>query len=180
MMAIRLHRTRNAGRRSGFTLMEIMISMAISSMVMVAIAGLQYFSSRSIHELYGQTRTRSSRMQALDQIRFRLCEARVGSITCHGLSQSGIGYYRINFIDPNIGGKTSSFYFVRSARTLYYNRDIDDGIPAVPVVKGPIDITFELQSGGAIVLLRVRSAAEMSHGDIDRQDGETAIYVRNT
>ena len=151
----------------------MMIAVSVSSLVMMGIYSLQLISGRSIKEIYGQTRTRSSRMRALDQIRYRLCEARIGTVN---VSQ---GDHRIEFVDPNLGGNASAFFFVEPTNTLFYDIDINDGAPAVSVLRGPIDITFDLQSAGAMVQLRVKSQAHMAHGDVDVQDGETTVYLRN-
>lgn len=163
--------------KRGFTLAEVMIAMAISTLVLIAVMTTQYISARGIKEVYGQTRTRSSRMRGLDQIRYRLADAQIGTIN---LSQaSADGFHRIEFDDPNLLGATSAFYFVSATNTLFYDDDINDADAAVEVVEGPIDISFDTQSGGAIILLKIKTAAAMVLGDVDTQDGETAIYLRN-
>jgi prepilin-type N-terminal cleavage/methylation domain-containing protein len=159
--------------RRGFTLVELMIATAITSLVMVAVAALQYISGRFIVETYGQTRTRSSRMRAIDQIYYRLCDARSNSTIT---SQGG---RRIDFTDPGLGGHASSFSFDTGTKSLYYDDDVSDGKPAIGVVNGPIDITFESQAAGALTVLRVKSASQMSRGDVDTQEGQTSVYLRN-
>lgn len=160
-------------RRRGFTLTEVMISVAISSLVMTAVFSMQFISGRAIKEVYGQTRTRSSRMRAIDQIHYRLVNASLGSVV---ISQED---HRITFVDPNLGGATSAFFFSPDTDTLSYDDDIGDTVPARAVAVGPIDITFEEQVGGAIVYVRVKSASHMAYADVDKQDGEIAVHLRN-
>ena len=167
-------------RLRGFTLVELMISLAISTITMLVIASLQSASGRAIKEMYGQTRMRAARMTALDQIRYRLVDARVGSITASQPNEDGDGFHQVDFIDPNLGGVTSRFVYDADTLTLFYDDDISGGAAAYAVVVGPIDISFELENAGAIVFIRVKSRTQMVLGDVDLQDGETAIYVRNT
>jgi prepilin-type N-terminal cleavage/methylation domain-containing protein len=171
----RLHRRLRSKR--GFTIVEIMIAVAISSLVMIAVMSTQYISARAIKDIYAQTRTRSSRMRGLDQIRYRLADAEIGTVS---LTQaSSYGYHKIEFQDPNLGGATSTFYFVGSTNTLFYDDDTADGDAAYDVVEGPIDISFDTSNGGTIILLKIKTEAAISLGDVDTQDGETSIYLRN-
>lgn len=160
-------------QRRGFTLTEVMISVAITSVVMASVASLQYVSARTVKEIYEQTNVRATRLRALDVLRYRLSNAQIGT------AQVFSGNNRIEFIDPNLGGITSAFFYSGSDDTLYYDRDIDDGDAAVDVVEGPIDVTFELQEAGAVILLKVKTQSHLAGGDVDIQDGETAIYLRN-
>jgi hypothetical protein len=154
-------------------MVELMIAASISSLVMGAVVALLYISGRCIVETYGQTRTRSSRMRAIDQVYFRLCDGQVGSIA---VSQDG---RRIDFRDPNKGVNRSSFFFNPANKVLYYDANTSDGIGAIPVAVGPLDITFERQSAGALTLLKVKSSSQMAYGDVDSQVGQTAVYLRN-
>lgn len=165
--------------QKGFTLIELMFAIAISSLVMVAVASLQYISGRAIKDVYGETRTRQSRTMSLDQIRYRLCNAEVGTLSVSQPNEEGNGYHRIEFVDPNLGGGTSVFYFVPTTRTLYYDGDIDDDTAAVEAVVGPIDVAFETRSSGELIYLYVKSTSAMAGGDVDTQDGETLVYLRN-
>lgn len=164
-------------RRRGFTFIEMLVGISISSLVMIAVAYLQLFSGRMIKEIYGQTRTRSSRMIALDAIRYRLMNARIGSCV---VSSSN---HRIQFTDPThgywVGSVTSAFYFDPDQKKLYYDFDINDNSAAQMVAQGPIDVSFQVLNAGEVVQLSVRSSADMAYGKTDVQDGQTSIYLRN-
>lgn len=164
--------SRNRWRR-GFTYVEVMISIGISSLVFTAVAYLQLYSARSAKEVYGQTRTRSTRMIALDAIRYRLMNARVGS------AQTMLEGRRIEFVDPTRGNITSAFFFNGTQRQLYYDQNINDGAAAEVVASGPINVSFQVLNAGETIQLNVRSASEMAYGDVDIQDGQTTIYLRN-
>lgn len=71
-------KNRLARRRSrlGMTMVELVIALSISGLLMIIVAGLQLISGRAIKDLYNQTRTRSSQMRAIDQIRYRLADAK--------------------------------------------------------------------------------------------------------
>ena len=157
----------------GMTLVEVMIGASISMMVIGVVVGLMFISGRSIKEIYGQTRTRSARMMALDQIRYRLVNAQIGSV------QISEEEHRITFRDPRFGGATSSFSFDPNTRTLFYDDVVGDTQSPMAVVTGPIDITFEVLQAGALINLKVKSASHMKYADIDEQDGETVVYLRN-
>jgi hypothetical protein len=111
-------------------------------------------------------------MGALDQIRYRLVEAQIGTVTITN------GDRRIEFVDPNLG-TTSSFFFDAGDSKLFYDDDIDDGTDEIEVIDGPIDLTFETEEEGALVKLNVRTQAPIGFGDVDTQDGETVVYLRN-
>lgn len=167
-------------RRRGFTLVEVMIALAIMGMVMAGLATLQLWSGRTIKEVYGETRMRSARMQSLDQLRFNLCNASLSSIELTQPNADNSGFHRIEFNDPNLGaGVTSAFFYVTASNTLFYDDDIDDATPAVETVKGPIDISFNSESANALIILKVKSLSHMRYADVDIQDGETMVYARN-
>lgn len=168
-----LHRPER--RRRAFTVVETMISLVISGMITGIVVYLMVQSSRTTKDLYAETRTRSARMAALDQVRYRLIEARIGTLDITDAN------HRIRFIDPNLD-TTSEFYFDTETSRLLYDDDIDDNKAPVVVVSGPIDLTFEHEGGDpmdSIVLLNVRTAAPIGQGDVDTQDGETVVFLRN-
>ncbi len=165
--------------RRGLTLMEVMISSVISGMVSAVVVWLMFQAALTSKDMYGETRTRSTRMGALDQIRYRLVEAQIGTVDITDADR------RIEFVDPNLG-TTSAFFFNPDpsifqdlpVNTLFYDEDVDNSDP-IAVIDGPIDLTFETESAGAIVKLNVRTQAPIGFGDVDTQDGETVVYLRN-
>lgn len=162
--------------RRGFTVVEMIIAMMISGIVTGVVVGLLYESALAIKDMYAETRTRATRMSAIDQIRYRLSDSVVDTISISGSNR------QIEFANPNVEWSTvSRFVFVPSTRRLMYDEDIDDGVAGIEVARGPIDLTFELDlnSSGSLVRLNVKSAADVAFGDVDEQDGETAIFLRN-
>lgn len=174
----------------GLTLVELLIAAAISSFVLVSVLSIQYITARTLKELYGPTRSRSVRMSALNQIRFRLCDAKIGSIVISD------GNHRIQFTDPNLTREgvviRSEFYFNRDDKTLYYDLDVDNSKP-IKLVKGPINISFrkgsleldppnyKLYKGtDAVVTVFVQTSDELAYSKVDLRDGETAVYLRNS
>ncbi len=157
-------------------------------MVMAAVVSAQYISARTIKDLYGPMRARSARMTALNQIRFRLADARIGSCAV-----SEYGHY-ILYTDPNIGDTSYSLlYFSPGAETLYYVEDLNatGSIHVESIAKGPIEINFtlgstDLDTGGvvykgvdAIVTCYVRTSERLAYSNVDERDGETVIHLRN-
>lgn len=174
-----LARIRSTIRRNrrAFVMVEAMMMMTISLMISVMVVGLMYESALAIKDMYAETRTRSTRMIALDQIRYRLASAKIDTISITN------GNHTMEFANPNLGaGTVSRFTFVPASRRLFYDDDISDNTPATEVAHGPIDLTFELDadSNAGLVRLNVRSAADVAFGDVDQQDGETAIFLRNS
>lgn len=169
-------RVRRSHARCGVSLTEVMIMMMLSLLISIVVVGLMYESALAIKDMYAETRTRSTRMIALDQVRYRISEAMIDTIT---ISNSD---HRIDFGNPNLGwGVISRFEFIPGTRRLMYDEDISDSVSPVEVAQGPIDLTFELDidSSGGLVRVLVKSAADVAFGDVDEQDGETAIYLRN-
>lgn len=160
--------------RRAFTLSELMIAVGVSSLVMVTIAGLMYMAARESKDVLGQTRMRSARTQAIDEIRYRLANARIGSVTISN------GNHDMTFLDPNRSPTVmSKFSFNPADKTLYYD-DLDgEGAAAHSVAKGPIDIQFELQDSGAVVQITVKSDSTLPYRQIDEQEGQEAVYLRN-
>lgn len=161
-------------QRTGFTLSELMIALCISSLVMMTIAGLMYMAARHSKDVLGQARMRSARTQAIDEIRYRLCNARIGSIE---ITDSG---HTITFINPNLSQTVrSKFHFDASLKTLYYDDQVGVGLDSQPCAKGPINIEFILQDDGAVVQVNVKSDSSMAYKQIDEQEGQIAVFLRN-
>lgn len=175
-------------RRGGFTLIEVLVASTITLMVMGQVLGLFWISTVTIKDLYGPIRSRTSRSIAINEIRFRLSDARIGSAVV--LDNN----HKIRFVDPNLttGGAdvTSEMYFVPAERTLYYRENINSGNP-VKIAKGPIDITFTLGTTDidpshvlrlgedSTVTIFVRTSSDLSYSRVDTRDGETVVYLRN-
>ncbi len=179
MKTNRLFIARRSSRRRGVTLVEAMISMLITGLMGVAIVGVMRETGRTQKVMFAETRTRATRMAALQALRFRLVEAKIGTVE---VSHEG---HRIEFQDPNIEGATSTFFFNPDTRKLFYDDRIHDLKPASLVLSGPIDLTFGTLESGELGLpasrirLRVRSSAETAIGDVDTQEGVTEVYMRN-
>lgn len=164
------------GKRRGSTLAEISIMSGISLLISLVTVGLIYESSLAIKNVYAETRTRATRMIALDKVRYELGGAVVDSV------QITNSNHTIEFGNRKNGWNTvSRFDFVPSARKLFYDDDISDDQGSVVVAHGPIDLTFGLDANGSggLVRVNVKSAAEVSFGDVDEQHGETTIFLRN-
>lgn len=165
-------RLRRASR--GFTLVEVMVASIIASVVMGGVVTLHYLGALTIKEVSGQMRTRTSRMLSIDKVRYELVNAQIGSVV---VSEGG---HRIEFDDPMNGGATSAFFYVSDSNTLFYDDDIGDGTEAVRSVVGPIDITFNVPGSGELIEMTVKSESYIKHGEVDSQDGEVTIYLRNS
>lgn len=173
----------------GFTLMELMIAAVISSLVFASVVFIQYITARTLNDLYAPTRARSARMIALNQIRFRLCDAKIGSVEVLD------GNHRIRFEDPNLISEgiqpRSEFFFDATKRTLYYNADVNHSEPE-RIARGPINIIFRKGSReldppdyniykgtDSVVTVLVQTSQELSYSKVDLREGETVIYLRN-
>ena len=89
-------RTDPASRRKrGMTLIEVLIASLVAAFVMAGVLAVQYISARTAVVVYGTLKARTQRMIALNEIRFRLCDALVGSTVTSNHNQ------RIEFMDPN-------------------------------------------------------------------------------
>ena len=171
----------------GFTLVEVMVASTISIFVIGGILSIWYLTARSVYDLYGPTHARSWRQRSINQIRLRLCDAKIGSCV---ISDDG---HRLRYTDPTLDGSpTSEFYFTTATAetvlenkgTLFYDEDISKLPPARRVAEGPINIIFakgDPEGNGleAMVTLWVRTAESLSYGDVDDRDGETVVYLRN-
>ncbi|MFW5870097.1 MAG: PulJ/GspJ family protein [Candidatus Sumerlaeota bacterium] len=168
----------------GFTLLEVMVASTISIAVIGGVLSIFYLTGRSLYDLYPQTRARSYRQTALNQIRLRLCDARIDS---YSILDNG---RKIQYIDPTISGSpTSEFYFTTATTgkiqgELFYDTDINASPNAGRVASGPINITFSSGSPSdpgdpAMITVYVKTAEPMSLGDVDERDGETVVYLRN-
>ena len=168
-MVSKRHRTR--GRRAGYTLMEVMVASSVSFVILSSLVGLQYMTAFTGKNYLNQTRARTIRRNTLDQIRFRLFNAKIG--TC-AVSSEG---HRLDYSDPNLAGVASAFDFDRGS--LIYDADTGDGAGPVVLVKGARDVRFDLLNAGSIVRVSVSSAANVGKGGVDEEIGETMVYLRN-
>lgn len=162
-----------SSRRRGMSFVELMVAVSVSSLVMVNIAVLDYYTARSVKEIFGQTRARSARMIALDAIRYRLMNAKIGSCVASQANR------RIDFVDPTRGGITTALYFVQAQQTLYIVDNVSNNSTGVRLASGPYDVTFTPQGAGETVQIWVRSISPEAYSIIDQQDGQTSVYLRN-
>ena len=150
-----------------------MISVGVSSLVMVAVASIEYIGARMTKDVYGQTRSRGARMISLDQIRYRLMNARIAScaVTPDGR--------RIEYEDPTLAGNpTSALNFSTTDGTLYYDFNINDCIAAAAAGHGPIDVNFVV-SNPALVTITATTTSNMGEELTDKLTMTTAVYLRN-
>ncbi|HBF33245.1 TPA: hypothetical protein DDW35_01650 [Candidatus Sumerlaeota bacterium] len=174
--------------RRAFTLAEMMVSLAVFSMVMGGVAGLQYISARGIKEIYATTDARSARTMALNFLHFELANAKRGSAVVSNDSHT------IEFINPNRCTPsiiTSQFVFDPAMKTLTFRPDREYSTGERRVCKGPVDISFTLGSKSldpaqttflspdALVTLYVRTQANLAYSNVDNRDGECVVYLRN-
>lgn len=182
------------GRRKGFTLVEVLIAASISSMIMLMVASLQLLSAKAIKDMYNKTSTRAAQMRALDQIRYRLMSASIGSIAVED-GDATEGYREIQFEDPMLGGAVSRFFFDADSNILYYDDDMDDGtdnidgfeddndaVEGLAVAKGPIDVRFFPQNFNATIRLFIKSEAYVAAKKVEQEaveegeDPPPAVY----
>lgn len=150
-----------------------MIGLVIASGLGLVVSGLQYTSARSIKQLYNQTRSRGHRMQAVDQIRYRLYSGRIGSCTLSEMNR------RLEFNDPNFGTTISAFYFDTEEGFLYYDEDISDANSGRRIAWGLSNVVFDLDATGGIVLLSIESTAIIRYDEEDVRTENTQVYLRN-
>lgn len=159
-------------RKLGFTMVEVMIAMVISSGIAITVSGLQLMSAKSTVELFANTRTRGSRAQAIDQIRYRLYK---GTIALCEVTENG---NRIEFEDAVLGA-TSAFFFSPDEKKLYYDQDVDDATDAAMIARELQDVVFVLDATEAIIHVNVSSLVSTGGGEEDFKEYETQIYLRN-
>jgi len=176
-------RRRRAER--GFSMAEMAIGVAIFSLVMLAVMALQSISARTIKDLYGPTRSRSARMAALNEIRYRLCDGQVSScVFSDPVAVGGSAYYRLRFRNPSLPAM-SEFYFNKDEKALYYDSDVSDPDAGVVVAQGPVQISFTngspdvLGAEGTLVTLHVETSDDLAYSKVDLRDGDTVVYLRN-
>jgi len=177
-----------------------MIAIGITGLVMVAVAEMMFLSARSNKAIFAQSRTRQARMMAIDQIRYRLANALIGSV--EGFNQTNADdeeapplYHGITFTDPTQANVTSSFEFVPDPRieagtlgrndpkgTLVFDNDVDDATDGVVVARGPVDVTFQIEEGevdpdqgifSTLVQLRVVTTARVRYGEPTQGEDES-------
>lgn len=192
------NRLRFTPRNRAFTLIEVMIAVTISTMIMATVVSVMLISGRLVKDLFSKTQTRSAQMQALDQVRYRLCDASMASVTTVGANGDangdGVndGYREIRFKNPNLGSNiTSRFFFDAAKNTLYYDDDMSDGndnmagyndsdsAEGLAIAKGPIDVRFLPQNGNATIQLSIRSEGYIAYKKtgVDAQGNATYTVV---
>jgi type II secretory pathway pseudopilin PulG len=180
-------------RRRAFTIAEMVISVGILGFVGASTSYLMLTSALTAKELYGTTDSRSQRMIALNQIRYRLCDGQIGSVNKKngdGTTFDGNTYggRLITYIDPTLAGSpVCTFRFLPSTKELQFR--VGTGAFET-VAKGPIDVTFfpgalptptsAVRIGNdALVTIFVQTSSDLRYGQVDVRDGETVIYLRN-
>ncbi len=176
-------------KRRAFTLAEMVISVGILGFVGASTSYLMLTSALTAKELYGTTDSRSERMVALNQIRYRLCDGQIGtvnkSLATFGIDPAAWGWRLMTFTDPTLpGSPTSIFFFRADTRELLYKENWFGPGDFVSLAKGPIEVTFRpgTEAGigaDALVTIFVKTSSDLRYGQVDIRDGETVIYLRN-
>lgn len=171
--------TQKAAAR-GMTLVETLIGVGVASMVMLGVVGTFIATARTIQKTYGPAQSRSDRMAALNEIRFRLADARSGSFV---ISPDG---HRIDFQDPNLGPNiTSALWFRTEVKSLYYDDNINQDPGFTKLVTGLFDVNFAAgspdytEATSTTVTVAVRTSSELAYSNVDVRDGITVVYLQN-
>lgn len=191
-------RHRGFARRRAFTLIETIIGTAVSSFVMVGVAGLMLYSGRAVKTVYyEQTQARTNRLKAIDAIRYVLADAEAGGQDLEGhelpyITNSG---HTMRFSNP-ADGKIAEFEFEvapgggtiysTKGNKLWYTTDISDAGTKRMVWAGPFDVSFVVAPDDnpdddphrVLIEVRVKSATKLLFGEVDVEDGVIKIYSR--
>ncbi len=169
MMRARYHSLSRS--RKGFTLLETLATSCLSLVVMTSLVSLHYLTALTGKDVLGDIRSRQLCQSALDQVRTRIMNARIGSCV---VTDEG---HRIEFLDPNGSGVTSAFEFANGRLTL--DLVLGDDLEAYHLVEGLLDVSFECLNSGSAV--RVEASAQMAKGkgETMTSKGEALIHLRN-
>lgn len=163
----------------GDALARITLPTAAWSIVGMVVLGALGEGGVTAKSLIDKGRSRAARMRVMDQIRYRLVEARIGT---PAVSDSN---HRLEFQDPNLE-TTSAFQFVTATRELLYDRDVsrkESGenpmFGGVKVADVPFDLIFSIRKSGALIAVRMGASVGSGIGEGDGPSGETLVYLRN-
>lgn len=159
-------------QRLGMTLVEVMIASSIMVFVFLALTFLQIASARSTKTNYSQARSQTERQQAIDQMRYTIMMARIGSATVLDNGRT------IQYNNPNLGpGITSSFFYENE--TLFYDEDIADADAAVIKTENLDDVWFEVIPPGATVVIHVSNTNDLKAFESIIENNQIGLFLRN-
>lgn len=157
--------------RSGFTMLEMIVSLGISSVVIVITAYVMVASAKNMKTIRNQTEASKDAYAAIDQIRYSLMSGKFGTVQ---VKDSGKW---LEFKDPNLGNKVSAFKFENGA--LWYDMDINDATPFEKKMDRLADLKFTSTIFGAIIT--IEATARPAKGEILGKNvrASTDILLRN-
>lgn len=154
----------------GFTIVEVVIAMAICSIILIFAAFVVTATAKNIKKMTNDGEGARDISFALEYLRYTLTMAdyRTVSITNDN--------HRIEFQDPNLAGITSAFDF--HDNHLWYDKNINDMEDDKEIARA-VNITFSPASGGTIIEVYLLSRGRT--GDVIAENIETTcdIYLRN-
>lgn len=166
------HHLRPGRRLLGMTMPEVMIAVSISAVVFIALVYMQIASARSTRTHYSQARSQTQRQQALDQLRYTVMMARIGSATVLDNGRT------LQFVNPNLGaGTISSFFFQNNS--LFYDEDISDADPAIEKTTDLDDVWFEVVPPGATVVIHVENSSNLEAFNTIVENNQIGLFLRN-
>ncbi len=181
------------GRGRGFTLVEMLISIAITTFVMSMVTVLMIDSAKAVKDVFGQAYTRNYRMAALDQIRYVLGEARIGTVAYSDPDSVYGGNKTVTFTHPVWDDANSKWTFVTGEfqfteagggadSTLTYTEDTaNPDVHYTILVIGTLTVNFQDDATYPtnVVQVSVKTSSASDYGEVDTEDGVMDIYLRN-
>lgn len=176
---IRHHRSalRRGRARRAFTLVEVMIVVALMGIVMGIFADLYIKSLRDARRQFLYMRSHSDAMSAVDTLRPILMPARFNSVT---VPDDGSW---IEFLDPwnDPPGRSRIERGEWNGKpTLMHTRNLATGTPAEPLFVYPIELVrFGLEESNSVIRVQVTAPADVKPSDQRPYVVDTRFRIRN-
>lgn len=164
------HLNKKARIKSGFTMAEMLIAMAICSMILITIAIVIQFTAHNVRKITNESEGSKNVSFTLEYLRYTLSMADYSTAVISNAN------HRIEFQDPNLLGIESAFEF--KGGHLWYDRDTSD-MEEGEVGGHLINMTFTPIFASTVI--HVDSLSRGRSGEIEGQPIQISadIYLRN-
>lgn len=138
-------------RDGGFTLVEVLVSVIVTAMILVAAAGVLVLAQRTL-QITGESAvlSRNSQLATLWLVRDVRSAVVVDTPACDGSNPDGFQVLALESSDPAGGTSSSISYRLEGGSMVRYAHGSSDGVPSVVTVADRLAAACAVQDGQAV------------------------------
>lgn len=162
--------TNRVGRRGGFTLIEMAVSLGVFSGALMFVGFLTLFQARETKTVHMSNKADKNSHEIMEYMRYKLVKGQFGTIQ---ITDNG---RTLQFIDPTVSNG-SQFRLVNG--TLYYDDDVNASPSWIRAFDQVGDVIFATEANGNIIRVTLKNNINLNTPVYQNSERVFRIYLRN-